>query len=185
MKLFYSTLLLLALLLSSCHYRFDSGELAQHFSTVSIPYAEGDEDGDLTTQLIRTLSTSSSLRYQPKDGDLILKVKIAELRDENIGFNYDRKRHGELRKYLIPKETRLNAVVELTVVEAKTGEIIRGPTRIWGSVDFDHDYYSSRRAANIISLGQLNDIDAAKDIAIHPLNRVLAEKIVDYLNNSW
>jgi hypothetical protein len=174
-----------AWLLCGCQYQLGSGDLAYHYETLSIPYIEGDEDGDLTAQIIKTLSVSGPLRYHPEGGQLILKAKIIDKRDDSIGYRYDRTREGRIKHYIVPTETRLQESIELEVVEAATGKTIRGPTRIWGSLDFDHDYYSMKNRVNVFSLGQLNDVDAARDMAVHPLNRVIAEKVVDYLNNSW
>jgi DNA-binding cell septation regulator SpoVG len=102
-----------------------------------------------------------------------------------LEFRYDRKKTGELRKSIIPTETRVTVVAEVLLVEGGTGQIIRGPTRITASAEFDHTYYATRNEINIFSLGQLNDFDAARDAVMHPLNRNLAEKIVDYVINSW
>jgi hypothetical protein len=182
-------LLLLLLALASfsmggCQYSFGRGELASQYSTIYVPYAEGDKEGDLTTQVIKCLSLRG-FRYVNYGGDLILNMKIFELRDENIGFRYDRKKCGKLKKVIIPTETRVTMVVEVTVIETSTGKTIRGPTRIKTSLDFDHDFYSSHHGVNIFSLGQLNDIDAAHNAVMKPLHRQMAERIVDYVINSW
>src|SRR4029079_14864848 len=134
---------------------------ANHYQTISIPYIVGDEEGKLTAELIRQMTTSSTLRYVPHGGDLTLEIEIIELGDENIGFRYDRNKKGHLKNYLIPTETRLNIVVELKVIDNITKKVVRGPTFIRASADFDHDYYASRNAVNVFSLGQLTDIDAA------------------------
>lgn len=172
-------------LLSSCQYQFGRGELSQRYATISVPYAEGDQQGELTTEVIRNLSTSGAFRYVNTGGDLILKIKLIDLRDENIGFRYDRKRRGKLKHSIIPTETRVTALAEVLLIEAGTGQTIRGPTRIKASTEFDHTYYYTRHEINVFSLGQLSDIDAAQDAAMLPLNRYLAERIVDYVINSW
>jgi hypothetical protein len=171
--------------LVGCQYQFGHGELSQRYTTISVPYVEGDQKGELTTEIIRQLSTSGAFRYVNTGGDLILKVKFLELRDENIDFRYDRKKKGELKNSIIPTETRFTALVEVLIVESGTGEIIRGPTRVTASTEFDHTYYTTRDKINIFSLGQLSDIDVARDAAMHPLNRHLAERVVDYVMNSW
>jgi hypothetical protein len=171
--------------LASCHYQFGRGELAQRYATISVPYAEGDQEGDLTTQVIKNLSTSGAFRYVNTGGDLILKIKLIEVRDENIDFRYDRKKRGKLKHSIIPTETRLTVLAEVSLIESGTGQMIRGPTQITASTEFDHTYYSTRDEINVFSLGQLTDIDAAQDAAMHPLNRHLAERIVDYVINSW
>jgi hypothetical protein len=131
------------------------------------------------------MSESGALRYVSSEGDLTLTIKLIEFRDENIGFRYDRKKLGELKKAIIPTETRLHVIAEITVTETCSGKILRGPIRIATNVDFDHDFYSSYNGINVFSLGQLNDYDAAHDAVIDPLNRQLAEKIVDYVIQSW
>lgn len=177
-------LLIVGCCLSGCHYQFGQGELSRSYRTISVPYIEGDQKGELTTEVVKQLSLSGAFHYVNGCSDLVLKIKLIELRDENIGFRYDRKKRGKLRKSIIPTETRISALVEVLVVDAG-GQTIRGPTRMTASADFDHTYYSSRHAVNIFSLGQLNDLDAAHDAAMRPLNRHLAERIVDYVINSW
>ena len=118
-------------------------------------------------------------------GDLILKVELLEFREENLEFRYDRKRTGELKHSIIPTETRVTALAEVFVIEGATGKVVRGPTRITASAEFDHTYYATPEEVNVFSLGQLNDFDDARDAVMHPLNRHLSERIVDYVINSW
>lgn len=180
-----SIFILIGWCLVGCQYQFGRGELAERYSTISIPYVEGDQKGELTTEIIKKLSASGAFRYVTNGGDLLLKIKIIELYDQNIDFRYDRKKRGELKKSIIPTESRFTVVAEVLLVEFGTGQTIRGPTRITASTDFDHTYYTTRDEINIFSLGQLSDIDVARDAAKHPLNRHLAERIVDYVINSW
>lgn len=170
---------------SGCGYQFNRGNLSDEYQTISISYAEGDEKGELTQAVIKKMSATGSLVYVSSGGDLQLEMKVVDLDDENIGFRYDRKKSGKLTHSLIPTETRLKGGVELSLVENSTGKIIRGPTLIRASVDYDHTFYTSRKKENIFSLGQLDDIDAATEAGMVPFNQKLAEKIVDYLINSW
>ena len=171
--------------LTSCNYQFGQGDLSQRYATISIPYAEGDLRGDLTAEVIRKLSSSGAFRYVNHGGDLILKIKVLELSEENIGFRYDRKKSGKLKKSIVPTETRVNALAEVSLVERGTGKILRGPVRIAANAEFDHTYYTTRDKINVFSLGQLSDIDAARDAAMIPLNRALADRIADFALNSW
>ena len=171
--------------LTGCQYQFGRGELSQSYTSISVPYIEGDQKGELTADVIKELSTSGAFYYTNEKSDLILKIKFLELGEENIGFRYDRKKRGCLKKSIIPSETRVNALVEVVLMERISEKIIRGPTRISVSEDFDHTYYATRNRVNIFSLGQLNDIEEARDAVMHPLNRHLAERIVDYVINSW
>jgi hypothetical protein len=176
---------ILCFVLSSCNYQFGRGELADSYSTVVVPYAEGDKKGELTAEVVKKISSSGVLTYVQSCGDLELKIKMLDLDDENIGFRYDRKTSGKLKHALIPTETRLKGGAEVSLIERRTGKVIRGPVVILASADFDHTFYASRDQENIFSLGQLDDIDAASEAVMTPFNRELADKIVDYLINSW
>lgn len=183
----YLYLLLVAILsfLTSCQYQFGQSELLRSYQTISILYAQGDQQGELTTEVIKQISSSGVLRYMNEGGDLTLKIKLVEWREENIDFRYDRKRSGRIKKSIIPTETRVNVEADISLIETRTGQIVRGPTRIKASAEFDHTYYSTHDKVNTFSLGQVNDIDAARDAVKKPLYRCLAERIVDYIANSW
>lgn len=173
------------LLLTGCHYQFGRGELSLQYGTISVPYVKGDQKGELTTDIIKRLGTSGAFHYVSHGGDLTLKVEVIEFREENLEFRYDRKKTGELKNSIIPTETRVTITAEILLIESGTGQTIRGPVRISASAEFDHTYYATRNEINIFSLSQLNDFDAARDAVMHPINRNLAEKIVDYVINSW
>lgn len=177
--------LILTAFLPSCHYHFGHGELALQYATISVPYVEGDTDGSLTAEIIKKISTSGAFRYVSCDGDLLLKIKIQEIEDSNIGYRYDRKRNNHLKHSIIPSESRFVIYAEVTVLDGKKNEIVRGPILIRAGLDFDYDYYKVQHEANVFSLGQLNDVDSARDAARSPLNSRLAENIVEYLVNSW
>lgn len=178
-------MLLASFMLGGCQYQFGRGELSHHYATVEIPYVKGDLRGELTTDIIKKLSTSGALRYVTHAGDLVLKIELSDFREENIAFRYDRKQMSELKKSIIPTETRLTVSAEVCLIEGRTGQKVREPTRITASVEFDHTYYATPNEINIFSLGQVNDFDAARDSVMHALNRNLAEKIGDYVINSW
>lgn len=174
------------ILLTSCGYRFgnDTG-LPARFSTISVPYIEGDIDGAMTACVIKALVRSGAFEYRQFGGALLLNISILDIEDENIGFRYDRRKSGRLRKSIIPTETRRTIFVEVTVQNAATGCMVLGPARLSASIDFDHDYQYARDEINVFSLGQLSDIDQAYDAAQSPLNRLIANKIVDYVIQSW
>ncbi len=169
---------------TSCGYRFGQGETLSPYSSISVPYVDGDSYGEFTNALVKRVSEWTHLRYKREGGDMLLKVKILEIKDENIGFRYDRNNKGELIYSIIPTETRLEVIAKLEVVEAGSGRVIIGPYEFVAATDFDHDYYASRHAVNIFSLGQLVDYDAAYDAAIRPLSSAFAEKIVDILEGA-
>lgn len=170
---------------SGCGYHFGSGALPTNYSTFYIPYIKGDEEGLLTADVIKQMSRAGGLKFQTAGADLTILVELVDLRDENIGFRYDRNRQGKLTKSIIPAETRITAFAKVTVLDGLSGEVLLGPARLSASVDFDHDYYSSRNEINVFSLGQLDDYDAAHDVVFRPLYIALAKKIVDYVCDSW
>jgi hypothetical protein len=170
--------------LTSCGYRFGNSGIASRCQTLFVPSIKGDREGDLTSVLIEQISRSGCFTYS-QTGTTILYVELMDSEDENIGFRYDRHKDGHIRKTIIPTETRLKALADVSLVDSATGNRILGPVRLSASIDFDHDYYTSRNGVNIFSLGQLTDYDEAHDAAWHPLNVILAKKIVDFLCNSW
>lgn len=183
---FPSTLLLVLAILCSCGYHVGQGEgLPCRYNSLSIPYVVGDEDGAITYALVKEVVRSGAFEYRNNGGALILYVEKVDEYEENIGFRYDRKKRGKLTKDTIPTEGRLTMVVEVSVVEAASCCTVLGPVRLSASIDYDHDYYSSRDGVNIFSLGQLSDLDEAYDAAQAPLNRVAALKVVDYITQSW
>lgn len=174
------TALFLLLILCSCGYHFERDLLLPR--TVSVPFVEGDWDGDLTAAVVQQISTSGVFAYRKEGGSLTLKIKVLDSRDENIGFRYYRNKEGKLKKDLIPTETRIAVSAEVSLIETGTCNHILGPTLITAGVDFDHDFYSSDTT---FSLGQLSDYDSAYDAVNHPLNKILAQKIVDFVNDGW
>ncbi len=176
---------LILLCLTGCGYQFGAGEFANTYKTISVPLIEGDEDGSLTSAVIEQICKTGGYQFCPSGGAAILQVQIIDLRDENIGFRYDRKKDGKRRNEIIPTETRVFITAEVALVEYCSGKNLLGPVQITASVDFDHDYCSSHGEVNVFSLGQLSDYDVAAAAAQKPLNQILAEKIVDFINDSW
>lgn len=176
---------MLGFLLSGCHYHFGQGVLSEKYETVSVPYIEGDGKGDLTAEVIKRLEKSGAFHYASSGGDLLLKVTVKGDDDDDVGFRYVRKKDGAIRKVIVPTETRRKVKAEVILQEGATGMIVHGPTEVVASIDFDHDFYYTRHEANIFSLGQLNDYDVAEDLVQRPLNKRLAQKIVDEITHCW
>ncbi|MBA3815094.1 MAG: hypothetical protein H0X29_00950 [Parachlamydiaceae bacterium] len=175
-----------AILFSCCGYHFnDNSGLAAKYTSISVPYVEGDLDGSLTAAIIHEFVRSGSFEYRRTGGALVLKVSIIDDRNDNIGFRYDRKKDGERRRSIIPTETRRISFVEIKVEDTSSSAIVLGPVQISANVAFDHDYEYARDEVNVFSLGQLSDFNQAVDAAQAPLNQVLARKIVDYVTYSW
>jgi len=173
------------LLISSCGYHYGEGSLSSNYSTISVPYIKGDTYGELTAALIKEITRSGSLRYKRSGGDLVFEIAILDFKEEDIGFRYDRQKDGRREKNTIPTETRITAITEVSLFECCSGERVFGPRKIQASVDFDHNYYFGSDHLSRVSLGQVTDIDAARDSVRTPLFNHLAEKIVDTVINSW
>lgn len=169
----------------SCGYHAGQGGTLTSYQTISVPYVQGDWNGELTAAIVREVCQSSSLTYERNGGALILQVTLVDVDDENIGFHYFRNKENHIKRSVVPSETRLIATVEVQVLEAASGCVLLGPVFLSADVDFDHDYYTTRNRINVFSLGQVTDIDEAQDAATRPLNNRLAKKIVDYINNNW
>lgn len=178
-------LALVALLLTACGYHMGYQGLSQQYSTLSLPYVEGDNDGSLTAAIAHQVAISGSFQYRVDGGEVILIVKTDKLGEKNIGFRYDRDNKGHVTHSIIPSETRLSLTAEISLVEASSGRVLLAPVKLTASVDCDHEYNYSRFGVNVFSLGQLTDADAAFEAARSPLHRRLAQKIVDYISNSW
>jgi hypothetical protein len=186
MNLYTSCVLFVfSLLFVGCGYQFGYNGLSSQYTSISVPYVEGDIDGDLTAAIIKQVTRSGAFQYKANNGDLTLIAKIIDLSDENIGFRYYRKKDDHLTRSLIPVETRLNIIVELSVIETASGKVVLSPVKLSANMDCDHEYNSSRHEVNEFSLGQLSDYDAAFEAVRTPLNRAIAQKIVDYITESW
>jgi hypothetical protein len=176
----------ICLFFDSCGYRYGKDDgLASSYSSISVPYVVGDQDGSLTAAIIKEIVRSGFLKYQDTGGNLILKVDKVELDEDNIGFRYDRRKRGGLTKDVIPTEVRITIYVEISLTEAASCSIVLGPVLLSASVDYDHDYYFSRDGVNMFSLGQLTDLETAYDAVKVPLHKAIAEKIADYISKSW
>lgn len=179
----YFLAIFLPLICLGCGYQFGEGSLSSQYRTITVPYVDGDNTGELTAALVHEISRSGSFQYCKDSADLTLCVKIIDYIYENVAFRFDRDKKCKLTNSMIPTQTRLTALVEVSVIDSKQGCAALGPSRIYSSIDFDHDYYFSRDGINVDSLGQLTDYDSAYDAAQRPLHQAIAEKIVDFITH--
>jgi hypothetical protein len=176
------------LCLTGCGYRFQKPDERM---TLSIPYVKGDQEGQLTNELIRQFARSGAYEYLREDGDLLLKVALVGASSEKIGFRYDRNQTtGAVETNLMPTENRRTATAEVSLVHAGTEEVVAGPYKIAASVDYDYTDVNSIQALAFVtptgqkekvlnySLGQVDSPEGAHDDATLPLYRNLAQQIV-------
>ncbi len=180
-------LLCFLLILPSCGYRFGRGDIAERYCSVCVPYVEGDNEGVLTTALIRSLTTSGALAYRSYGSDLVLKVCLLPPRDTNIGFAYapDDKEDDGFKDIVVSNEARLTMTAKVALIDRCTGECILGPCEVTSSLTYDFEPDLSNVDFHDFSLGQLEMHTLAQDAATPPLYSLLAEKIVSYVNHCW
>lgn len=173
--------LFLLFILSGCGYQFTAYSQPYRSKTISVPYAIGDQDGSFTNSLIYALTTGG-YTYVKCGGELSVFVDLVDFRTENIGYRYDREKDGSLTRTLIPEETRLIGIARVSLIDCESGCLVVPAFEVNASVEFDHEYYTTRDGVNTFSLGQLTDYDAARTTAYHPLNKKLAQRIVEYIS---
>lgn len=177
-------LFLLSIVLCGCGYRPGYGGFSERYRTISVPYVIGDVDGDLTAAIVHEVVASLGFNHSPTDGELLLIVRLVDVIDENIGFRYEQLEKKKYKHSIIPVESRLNGIVEVSLISAATGCTVIPTVRLSAMIDLDHEYNATYSDSTVISLGQLTDADAAFATARLPLNRLLARKIVDYISCS-
>ena len=187
-------LFLLLPLLSACSYCIDGYD--NHIS-VSVPYAIGDFEGELTNAIIWELSRSPEYSYTQDEGRWTIITKVLGTNNERIGFRYDRDdKSGERRKNIVGTENRKYMSVQVTVVNNRTGKKVLGPYIIKEEVDYDYadqnslrdlsfvDSEGERQTSIAFSLGQLDTVAAAGEDALYPLYQKIAKRIVEGLDAS-
>jgi hypothetical protein len=185
---------LLAFSFSSCGYHTAASE---DKTTISIPYVEGDAQGQFTAELIRQITNFNQYDFVKKDGDLVLKVNLVGDKNDIIGFQYDlTPKKGKIERNLMAQENRRTLTAQVTVTDTSTEKVIVGPVDITASTDYDYIDVNSLKEVSFIneqgkrektisfSLGQLDSIEGAQDAALTPVYRQLAQKIALALNRS-
>lgn len=182
----HALLIALLLCLTGCvGYQVGYGDISCRYRTFCVPFVEGDEYGELTRSLVEEVSARTGLRYQSAGSELVLIVRVIEAREKNIGFRYDTDAVAVDTRNVIPAETRLELFVEVCLYDCACEQVVMGPKVVSGRLDYDHDHYSNSGGVNLFSLGQLNDIDIAQDMARRPAFREVAKNVADYIVNGW
>lgn len=183
---------LLAFSFSGCGYHTVSSD---DKTTISVPYVEGDAEGQFTAELIRQLTNSDLYTFVRKDGDLCLKVSIVGDKNDVVGFQYDlTTTKGKIERNLMPLENRRTLTATVTLIDTSTEEVVLGPVNIKASTDYDYIDVNSLKTVSFInehgkrektisfSLGQLDSIEGAQDAALTPIYCQLAQKIAQAIS---
>lgn len=180
-------------MLAGCGYRVGEPENLEclNVSSLSIPYVDGDIDGQLTDELIKAFASSGIFTYRPHDGALELRVKIINQDNKTLGWRFNRNKTGKRNKDLISVEGRRHVSAEVTLIDALNDEVLLGPIVVQADLDFDCvepdsledlsfiDKAGKRRTSINFSLGQLDSTEGAYDDSWTPLSRHLARRILD------
>ncbi len=186
------------LYLSSCGYRWEPDYPNGVRPSIAVPFVIGDEEGNLTSEIVRALNSSGLAEVRNSAGDYRLQVTILGSGIETVGYRRDRQDiFGKSRKQLLACEGRKTMTVEATLFEGDTGKVAFGPYQV--SADADYDYvdgdslkdlaFIGATGAEIIvlpfSLGQLESNETAQEASTRPLYNRIAQKIVDVIFSEW
>lgn len=190
--------ILIFLFLTGCGYRWEPEYPAVSRPSVYVPSIAGDEDGNFTSEIIRTLNASGLVAVTRNRGDyrLVVSFKCAEAK--TIGFRRDlEKIKGKETKNLIASEGRKSISIEAILYQKDTDKIAYGPYLIEADSDFDYvvgdaiqDLAFTTPTDPLVvvlpfSLGQLESNEAAQEAATKPIASRLAQKIVDAIAAEW
>ncbi len=192
-KLFFLAALLLFTVSCGYHWQPDSS-----IPSISLPFIEGDEEGQLTNEVAHAIALSGIGELQSHGGAYRLQIALCDSCSETIGFRRDRQKvDGKNKKNMLACEARKTIAAEVTLFRESSQEIVFGPEKIEADIDFDYvdnDCYKDltfvdpegfTQAVLPFSLGQLEPYESAQDAAMCPLYRNLAQKIVDMVSSKW
>jgi hypothetical protein len=163
---------------------------------VSVSFAEGDEEGKLTSEVVRALFASKLVDIRSVGGDYQLKLSILNNGAEKIGFRVDtQKVDGKIKRNLLACEGRKSVTVQATLFSGEKS--VYGPFQITSDADYDYVDGDSIQDLTFVSpsgqtltvlpfsLGQLESTESAQEASLTPLYRNLAQKIVDAISSQW
>lgn len=181
---------LLCIFLISCGYQWQK----EPPLCLSVPYVEGDGDGSLTQEIIRSLTISGKAIVNQHNAPYRLETKIIRSDNSVIGYRRDRQEiNGKSQKNLIASESRNRIAIEALIRNLSTNQIHSGPFQIESYVDYDYIDQDSIYDLTFVnpegqvtailpfSLGQLQAIDMAREASMRPLEVLLAKKLIDLL----
>lgn len=156
--------------------------------TVNVPYVRGDLNGNLTDSIIRELAQSGKYTIQEYGADLELNVEVIANDIYKAGFQYDEEGSREYNR-LVTNEEQRHMTLSVTLIDAKTKEVIKGPGTVSASINYDFidpdsdDEAAVRRRLSTLnfSLGQMDSVEGARSASTVPLHTLLARKLASAL----
>jgi hypothetical protein len=186
------------LIMNGCGYRWHPDFPEGTRPTIVVPYISGDDDGTLTSEVIRTITSSGIANVRSTDGDYLLKISVINSQNQTVGYRRDKQKvSGEIRKNIVSCEARRSLTAEVTIYEGSSEKIAAGPYKITADTDYDYvdgdsiqdlAFVNSQGVPTIVlpfSLGQLESFESAHEAASRPLYKKLAQKIADTIFSAW
>lgn len=186
--------LAIALLNTSCSYRWSDLNNTSTTPIIGIPYIQGDEDGSFTAELVRTITSLGIAKVQKNNQKYILKVQIQDLGTQTIGYRWDKQKvSGELKDNIVDCEARRSLKAEFSLIDPQNSNVLLGPYTVEAAAEYDyvdgdsiHDLqftnsYGIKTLVLPFSLGQLEPKESALEASTKPLYKKLSQKIADCL----
>ena len=184
--------------ISGCGYRWHPDFPEGTRPTIVVPYINGDDDGTLTSEVIRTITSSGIANVGTRDGDYLLKISVVNSQNQTVGYRRDKQKvSGEIKKNIVACEARRSLTAEVTIFEGSSEKIAAGPYKITADTDYDYvdgdsiqdlAFINSQGVPTTVlpfSLGQLESFESAHEAASKPLYKKLAQKINDTIFSAW
>lgn len=166
-----------SLALAACGFKFIDAQ-----EPVSISFISTDSDGNFTAKLAQAL-VEGGIEVSESAG-LELKANVLRMDYSNVGFRKARGSNYEQLKHITASEGRYKLVVELSLVNKLSEEVVRGPYSVEVLTDFDFQSDMIRRNETQFSLGQLDTLSEAQANAAAAVYRKLAREVAFWLYSS-
>ncbi|MGR3951398.1 MAG: hypothetical protein QRY74_00525 [Chlamydia sp.] len=181
------SLVLLGLIFSSCTSNqsiFSSWQISKTLSekepqfAIAIPYANGDETGELTNRIIYAIQSLPNTVIDDTASQMLI-ISILDAKEQKIGYRQD----PDTSKKIIPNENRSKMLISVSLIERDSKKEIWKTGYILGSIDYDHQNSTINGKNLTKSLGQLADIDTAREVAYIPLYRDISKKVAFWVHH--
>lgn len=163
---------------TSCCYHWGAPTLQGNYETFFVSYAKGDDRGLFTAALIERMAAGTPLRYVNGCADVEIKVCLSSPSQRNIGFIYSKRDPKVTTAY----EGRMTQIATITVMDCKKKCALLPATPVMVSIDYDFNPDMTTINQHAFSLGQLEMNPLAKEAALPSLYGLLADAVVDFVN---
>jgi hypothetical protein len=116
---------------------------------------------------------------------LELRVEIDNVSYRPRGYRYDKNVENHLTKLVVTSEEEVELEATVCLIESTTGYEVMAPTTVVATLEYDFEPAETKTSQLRLSLGELESINSAREIARSAATRVLARKIVDLLSATW